>query len=95
MFCYTKCYRVFVYLKKGRLPWTAETEKEFIKIITTTPVTFAKSVFLSSAVKDLILKSLAINPEIRISSSIIMDHPLFLNKSGSNSFHIKRSATFY
>jgi 5'-AMP-activated protein kinase catalytic alpha subunit/serine/threonine-protein kinase ULK/ATG1/calcium-dependent protein kinase len=43
------------------MPWVAETEKEFIKVITSTPVQFPKKILLSLNVKDFILKCLAVD----------------------------------
>lgn len=43
-----------IYIKIGNTPWVAETEKEFIKVITTQPIIFPKKIIISINAKDFI-----------------------------------------
>jgi 5'-AMP-activated protein kinase catalytic alpha subunit/serine/threonine-protein kinase ULK/ATG1/calcium-dependent protein kinase len=44
----------------GKVPWQAGTEKEFIRVITTTPIQFPKDIKISAAAKDLVIKCLTL-----------------------------------
>ncbi|CAD8145592.1 unnamed protein product [Paramecium octaurelia] len=83
----------------GCTPWVAETEKEFIKLITTTPIQFPKKILLSLHAKDFIIKCLQVDMNKRFSANQLLDHPLFNEKPRllqiSGSFHITRGQTQY
>ncbi|CAD8070160.1 unnamed protein product [Paramecium sonneborni] len=83
----------------GCTPWVAETEKEFIKQITTTPIQFPKKILLSLHAKDFIIKCLQVDINKRLSANQLFEHPLFHERPRllqiSGSFHITRGQTQY
>ncbi|CAK59193.1 unnamed protein product (macronuclear) [Paramecium tetraurelia] len=68
---------MFYQILNGNVPWQAGTEQEFIKVITTTPIHFSKSINISSAAKDLIDKCLQLEENKRYNCNQLLEHELF------------------
>ncbi|CAD8198529.1 unnamed protein product [Paramecium octaurelia] len=68
---------MFYQILNGKVPWQAGTEQEFIKVITTTPIHFSKSINISSAAKDLIDKCLQLEENKRYNCNQLLEHEIF------------------
>ncbi|KAM3136598.1 hypothetical protein pb186bvf_011234 [Paramecium bursaria] len=95
---------LFYQILIGRPPWTGDTDKEFIRNISTIPVQFPQDRPLSPFVIDFITRCLIVNEDQRLNVQQMVQHQLFQfrgnllrERDRSNqliqSFHIQRGAT--
>ncbi|CAD8203104.1 unnamed protein product [Paramecium octaurelia] len=68
---------MFYQILTGKVPWQAGTEQEFVKVITTTPIQFSRTIKISSVAKDLIIKCLQLEESKRLNCNQLLEHDLF------------------